>query len=85
MPAAAEGGTSASQLEAWLREELAVPPEASVQVSEQPGTDPRCSPIVTVVAIAAPGETSYDFHIERALAETTRMDVVAALVFGGGH
>ncbi|MDP9071761.1 MAG: hypothetical protein M3N68_10905 [Actinomycetota bacterium] len=85
MPAAAEGATSATELEAWVREELAVPPEASVQISEQPGTDPRCSPVVTEVAIAAPGEAPYAFHIERALRETTRMDLIAALAFGGGH
>ncbi len=82
---AAEGGTSAADIEAWIREELGMDPAASVQVSEKPGTDPRCSPIVTEVAVAAPGEAAYAFHIERSLAEVTRMDLVAALAFGGGH
>ncbi|MDQ4132582.1 MAG: hypothetical protein M3179_05095 [Actinomycetota bacterium] len=77
--------SDASQLVDWVREELSLGPEASVEISEKPGTDPRCSPIVTEVAIAAPSETPYSFHIERALGEVTRMDVVAALAFGGGH
>ncbi len=79
------GGTSAAQVEAWVREELGVEPAASVRISERPGTDPRCSPTVTEVAIAAPGEEPYAFHVERALAELTRMDLVAAFAFGGGH
>jgi hypothetical protein len=84
--AAAEGGTSAADLEVWVREELRVEPEAAVHISEKAGTDPRCSPVVTEVAIVAgPGHEPYSFHIERALAEVTRMDVVAALAFGGGH
>jgi hypothetical protein len=73
------------QLSAWVREELGLDPAATVDVSEKPGTDPRCSPIVTEVAIASPGESAYSFHIERPLHEVTRMDVVAALAFGGGH
>ncbi len=85
MTAAGEGTTTAEDVEAWVREELAVGPEASVRIAEKPGTDPRCSPLVTEVAVAAPGEEPYAFHIERALAETTRMDVVAVLAFGGGH
>jgi hypothetical protein len=56
-----------------------------VDIGEKPGTDPRCSPVVTEVAISGPGEEPYSFHIERPLAEVTRMDVVAALAFGGGH
>ena len=85
MTAAGEGATTAEDVEAWVREELAVGPGAAVRIAEKPGTDPRCSPIVTEVAITAPGEDPYAFHIERPLAETTRMDVVAALAFGGGH
>lgn len=80
---AADG--TGSGLEAWVREELRLPREASVAISEQPGTDPRCSPVVTQVSIVDPGGAPYDFHIERALEEVTRMDVVAALAFGGGH
>jgi uncharacterized lipoprotein YbaY len=79
------GGAGAGDLEVWLREELSLPPEASVTVSEEAGTDPRCSPVVTRVAIDDPTGDPYDFHIERALDEVTRMDVVAALAFGGGH
>lgn len=85
MAAAGEGGTSAAQLEAWVREELGIDAAASVHISEQPGKDPRCSPVVTEVAVSAPGEEPYAFHVERALADTTRMDLVAALAFGGGH
>jgi uncharacterized lipoprotein YbaY len=79
------GQADAGGLETWLREELSLPPDASVTISEEAGTDPRCSPVVTRVAIAEPAGEPYDFHIERALAEVTRMDVVAALAFGGGH
>ena len=80
-----EDGTDADQLSAWVREELGLDPASTVEIGEKPGTDPRCSPIVTEVAISSPGETPYSFHIERALAEVTQMDVVAALAFGGGH
>jgi hypothetical protein len=83
--AAGETGTSAADLDAWVREELGLEAGASVQISEKPGTDPRCSPIVTEVAIATPGEEPYAFHIERPLQELSRMDLVAALAFGGGH
>jgi hypothetical protein len=80
-----EDGTDAARLSTWVREELGLAPAATVEISEKPGTDPRCSPVVTEVAISSPGETAYSFHIERALPEVTRMDVVAALAFGGGH
>jgi hypothetical protein len=77
--------TSEAELEGWAREELGLDAAAEIRVAERPGTDPRCSPVVTEVAISAPGETPYSFHIERPLAELTRMDLVAALAFGGGH
>ena len=75
-----------AELESWVREELSLDPAQTVDISEQPGTDPRCSPMVTVVAIGATTEAAeYSFHIERALGELVRMDLVAALAFGGGH
>ena len=78
--------TTAADLETWVREELRLEPGQSVDISEQPGTDPRCSPVVTQVAIGATAEgAAYSFHIERPLDELVRMDVVAALAFGGGH
>jgi len=77
--------TGAADLDQWVREELRLGDESSVEISEAPGTDPRCSPVVTVVEISSPGEGTYAFHIERSLAELTRMDLVAALAFGGGH
>lgn len=79
----------ATELEGWVREELSVPPGSSVLISEQPGTDPRCSPVVTEVRVLAPGEDEpaggYAFHIEQPLADVSRMDLIAALAFGGGH
>ena len=80
-----QAGTDAAQLAIWLREELGLDPASTIDVREKPGTDPRCSPIVTEVTISSPGETAYSFHIERALTEVTQMDVVAAIAFGGGH
>ncbi len=77
--------TTAAELESWVREELGLDDAQSVEITEMPGTDPRCSPIVTEVTISSPGETAYSFHIERALTEVTQMDVVAAIAFGGGH
>lgn len=78
--------TTAADLESWVREELRLDPAQSVDISEQPGTDPRCSPVVTQVAVGpTPESAAYAFHIERALDELVRMDLVAALAFGGGH
>lgn len=77
--------TTAGEVASWVREELSLPPQASVEVAEQQGTDPRCSDVVTHVGIEAPGEEAYDFHIECPLAEMTRMDLVAAIAFGGAH
>jgi hypothetical protein len=78
--------TTAGELEVWVREELRVDPAQSVDISEQPGTDPRCSPVVTVVALGATEDAAaYSFHIERPLEALVRMDLVAALAFGGGH
>lgn len=78
-------GTTAAEVEVWVREELSLHPQASVEIAEQPGTDPRCSELVTQVAVAQPDEDPYSFHIEQPLAELRRIDVVAALAFGGGH
>ena len=85
MTSAEAEGTSAAELERWVREELRLSEAANVEISQAPGTDPRCSPIVTVVEIRDPPESPYAFHIEQALPELTRMDLVAALAFGGGH
>lgn len=85
MATAGDDGTSASELEAWVREELHLADDASVEIAEKPGNDPRCSPVVTEVLIAAPGQDPYAFHIERPLRELEPMDLVAALAFGGGH
>ena len=78
--------TTPAELEVWVREELRLDDAHDVAISEMPGTDPRCSPIVTAVEIgAAGGSAPYSFHIERPLDELVRMDVVAAIAFGGGH
>jgi hypothetical protein len=77
--------TTEADLEGWVREELQLGDGARVDISQTPGTDPRCSPIVTVVEITNPPESPYSFHIEQALPDLTRMDLVAALAFGGGH
>lgn len=75
---------SAAELETWVREELRLEPSHPVAISEVPGTDPRCSPIVTEVAVGATAEgAAYSFHIERRLDELVRMDLVATLAFGG--
>ena len=67
----------------WAREELALDPAATVKVSEKASNDPRCSPIVTELTIENPGDDPFTVHIERALAEVERMDIVAAIAFGG--
>lgn len=85
MASAEENGTSATELEAWVRDELHLGDDASVEIAEKPGNDPRCSPVVTEVLITGPGQEPYTFHIERPLRELEPMDVVAALAFGGGH
>ena len=78
--------TTPSELETWVREELGLDASQAVQIREMPGTDPRCSPIVTEVAVGSgAGAEAYAFHIERPLDELVRMDLVAALAFGGGH
>lgn len=77
--------TTAGDLEGWVREDLSLDPAATVGIAEKPGTDPRCSPVVTEVAVANPDGDHYSFHIERPLAELQRMDLIAALAFGGGH
>ncbi len=77
--------TTAAELETWVRQELALEAAATVRIAEKPGNDPRCSPVVTEVAVDAAGDESYSFHIERPLGELVRMDLVAALAFGGGH
>lgn len=78
-------GTTAAELKRWVREELRLSEGAAVAISQAPGTDPRCSDIVTVVEVTDPPASTYSFHIEQALPELTRMDLVAALAFGGGH
>ena len=77
--------TTAGELESWVREELNLEPAAKVRIGEKAGTDPRCSPVITEVGVDGDGGESYSFHIERPLGELVRMDLVAALAFGGGH
>jgi hypothetical protein len=78
--------STAADLEAWVRAELALSDGQTVEIAEVPGTDPRCSPIVTQVAVGPTRESeAYAFHIERPLGELVRMDLVAALAFGNGH
>ena len=79
--------TTPAELQGWVRDELALAPDQQVDVAEVPGTDPRCSPIVTQVMVGPSdaGAAGYTFHIERPLAELVRMDLVAALAFGGAH
>jgi hypothetical protein len=71
------------QIVGWAREEMGISPDATVAVREKPGSNPRCSPVVTELTIESPGESPFTFHIERPLADVTRMDVVAAIAFGG--
>ncbi len=85
MPDDSARSTGEAELESWVREELELGAEATVRISERAGTDPRCSPIVTEVAIETPGEAPWSIHIERSLAEVQRIDLVAAMAFGGGH
>ena len=80
-----DGKTTAGDVEGWVREELGLKSDVSVEIGEKPGRDPRCSPVVTEVAITSPGEAPYSFHIERPLHDVEPMDVVAVLAFGGGH
>ncbi|MDQ6613960.1 MAG: hypothetical protein M3083_04245 [Actinomycetota bacterium] len=67
----------------WTREEMGLGDDATVAVREKPGNDPRCSPVVTELTIESPGESAFVFHVERPLAEVTRMDIVASIAFGG--
>ena len=71
------------EIVAWAREELALDPAASVSVLEKESHDPRCSPVVTELTIESPGDDPFTVHIERPLAEVERMDIVAAVAFGG--
>ncbi|HWH34186.1 MAG TPA: hypothetical protein VNT56_02595 [Acidimicrobiales bacterium] len=75
--------TTPEALEVWVREELSLDADAEVQIGEKAGTDPRCSPVITEVAVASADGDGYSFHIERPLREVERMDVVASLAFGG--
>lgn len=74
-----------TELETWVREELSLSPGDSVTIGEKPGTDPRCSSIVTEVRVEGADVDAYSFHIEHPLAELSRMDLIASLAFGGGH
>jgi hypothetical protein len=74
-----------SELEKWVREELSLPADEAVAIQEKPGTDPRCSSVVTEVAVNSGAPDGYVFHVEQPLADLTRMDLVAAIAFGGGH
>ncbi len=74
-----------ADLEQWVREELSLAPDERVAIREKPGTDPRCSSVVTEVAVKPDAAGGYVFHVEQPLADLTRMDLIAAIAFGGGH
>lgn len=75
----------AGEVEAWVREDLLLAAGVPVTISEQPGADPRCYPVVVQVWVGGAGGDGNAFHVERPLAEVERMDLVAALAFGGEH
>ncbi len=72
-----------SDIATWAREELGLDPAATVSVLEKESNDPRCAPVVTELTVESPGESPFTVHIERPLAEVERMDIVAAIAFGG--
>ena len=71
------------EIVSWAREELDLDPAAVVTVRERESNDPRCAPFVTELTVESPGDEPFTVHIERALAEVERMDIVAAIAFGG--
>ncbi len=73
----------AGELEAWVREDLGLGPDVNVRVREQECQGTGCAPTETAIEVAAPGDDPLVLTIHKPLDEIDRLDVLAALAFGG--
>ena len=65
------------QVKDWVREQLSLPPEVSVMVTELRCTEPGCPPTETVIAVLwGPGNTRQQ-KIPRAVVEVSSEEVAA--------
>lgn len=71
------------QLEAWVREEFRLGPDATVQVREQECGGTGCAPRETAIEVSGAGEEALVLTIHKPIDEVDRLDVLAALAFGG--
>ena len=67
------------RLKAWTREALALPPEATLSVSEISCTDPSCPGTETVILVMRPGERTRAYKVAKAVDEVTEPELRAAL------
>jgi hypothetical protein len=67
-------------LKTVVRERLALPPEATVTISEIQCGDPSCPGNETVVLVMRPGQRARAYRVPAPLAEVEAEDVAAALI-----
>jgi hypothetical protein len=69
----------------WVGEELDLPEDTTVVVSELTCTEPGCPPLETVVSVFPEGMDSLLVKMAKPVADVGRADLVAALAGGEHH
>jgi len=68
-----------SRIKAYVRDALALPPEATLAVNEIACTDPSCPGIETVILVMRPGERTRAYKVAKAMTEVTEPELRDAL------
>jgi len=71
---------AAVRIKGWVRDALALPPDATLAVNEIRCTDPSCPGTETVVLLMRPGERTRAFKVGKPMDEVTEPELRAALV-----
>ncbi len=82
-PKAQRADTTA--LKRWVREEMDLPADTTVMVSELTCTEPGCPPLETVVSVFPEGRQPVLIKVAKPVAEVDRAALAAALAGGEHH
>jgi hypothetical protein len=74
-----------TELKRWVHEELSLEAGTMVTVSELTSTEPGCPPLETVISVFPDGQDSFLVKVAKPIVEVERIDLVAALAWGGDH
>ena len=71
------------RVQAWVRDRLNLPPDASITIAELRCDEPGCPPVETVVGVLLPGSSQRKFKIHKPFTDVSLADLEAAIVLDG--